>query len=61
MFLWIDVLRFEWCAPARFSMYQMWKSLGCDMGSLAVWLVLAAAIIGLILTPILWKKAIGRF
>lgn len=57
----IDVLRFEWCARARLSVNQMWKSLGCDAWSLAVWVVLVTVVIGLILMPVLWKKAIGRF
>lgn len=56
MFSWIDVLSFDWCAPARLTINEMWKSLGCDLWSFMVWLILVAAAVCVMLIPLVWKK-----
>ena len=56
MFSWIDMLRFDWCGPARLTINEMWKSLGCDILSFAVWMIMVAAVLCVMLIPFLWKK-----
>ena len=56
MFSWIDVLKFDWCAPARLTINEMWKSLGCDVWSLVVWLIMVAAVVCVMLVPFLWRR-----
>ncbi len=59
MFSWIDVLRFDWCAPARLTINEMWKSFGCDMWSFMVWVILVAVVVVCVmLAPLVWKKII---
>lgn len=52
-----DILRFDWCDPARLTVNQLWVDLWCGVWSAVAWAVVLAALIGPIALVIILMRS----